>query len=321
MPGNKAVPKKRSGQIDILMVDDNKMARAAWKKILQRSGQALIVGEITPGEFLRNIKQLQPPDVIIAGYSYVEKGFINNSKITKAWGYFPKTIIICENKKQVPQAFKSNADWAVAKPFNDQDLVTWVRIVSDEAKRLCEEYYANLSSMSKNENKQERHLKLIKSILQLLFHPDLVNPEKVESLENQPRFHARLVFRNQAKKGRDPDGGLIKFDEFWEDMRQDHQGKYIPIDVYNSEIAPLAVQELGKYLTRSHGLFGIIIGRGEVSRKISSLGIALYENEEKAVLLLGDVEIQEMLEYKAGGINPACLLKDLYQDLMVKAGS
>jgi hypothetical protein len=78
---------------------------------------------------------------------------------------------------------------------------------------------------------------------------------------------------------------------------------------------------LGKYLNPLHGSFGIIIGRGLVKTNLHPLTIALFENEKKAILLLGDAELQEMLEYKAGGVNPACLLQDLYQKLIADAGN
>lgn len=312
MPKSKLQYRKHNGHISILLVDESQIARSAWRKILQRSGLAHIAGEVAPNEVLREMKKLPPSEVIIAGYSFVEKKLLRNKKFVTAWGYFPKTIIVCDDKVQVAAAYRSQANWAVAKPFNDHELVTWTRAISDEAKRLCEEYYVKLSPPDAKYS-TEFDLTLVRSILQLLFHPDLVNPEKAEAHDGIP---GRLVFRNQAKKGRVLDNGLIRFDDFWEDVRQDFQGKYIPVDFIGSEITPSAVQGLRMYMQNFLGMFGMIIGRGEVSHKIKSVATAIYKNEGRVILPLGDSDLQEMLEYKAGGINPACLLRNNFQDLI-----
>lgn len=320
MPTKKSPPKKHPDRVSILIVDENKMARSAWKKILQRSGQVEIVGELALNEIPGKLKQTEPPEVIVAGNSYAEKGFLHNAKVKEIWGYFPKTLVICDKPQQVPPAFKAHADLAVCKPFDDQELVTWVRMISDEAKRLCEEYYGQLISNSAKQKERSGYLKLILSILQLLFHPDLVNPESVDIRDTDALSNDRLVFRNQAKKGKIQGNGALNFDEFWEDMRQDHNAKYIPIDIYNSEVPSQAIRRMASYLTPSHSSFGLVIGREKDLFKLRSMQVAQLDNEEKVILLLGHSDLQEMLEYKAGGINPACLLKIQYQQLVIKAG-
>lgn len=320
MPTKKSPPNKHPDYVSVLIVDDNKMARSAWKKILQHSGQVKIVGEFALSEIPKKLEQIEPPEVIVAGNSYAEKGFLHNAKIKAIWGYYPKTLIICDKQQQVPLAFKAHADLAVYKPFDDQELVTWVRMISDEAKRLCEEYYGQLISNLKKKKERNNHLKLIQSILQLLFHPDLVNPESVDIRGVDGLSNDRLVFRNQAKKERKSETGVLKFDEFWEDMRQDHNAKYIPIDIYDSEIPKQAISKMGSYLTSSHGSFGLVIGHKKDVGNLHLLQLAQIDNENKIILLLDYADLQETLEYKAGGINPACLLKNQYQQLVIKAG-
>jgi len=58
-----------------------------------------------------------------------------------------------------------------------------------------------------------------------------------------------------------------------------------------------------------------------MKRGLHPLTVALFENEKRAILVLGEAELQEMLEYKVGGVNPACLLQDLYPKLIADAGN
>jgi DNA-binding NarL/FixJ family response regulator len=314
-----------SGKIRVLLVDDDEMARNAWKKVVSKSSQIQVIGETTLRDLERNIRNIYAPEVIVSGFPFVERGLVRSEKLIKTWGNFPKIIVICENKEQIKAGYKAHADWAAASPFSDQDLVTWIRAMSDDAKRLCSEYLAELVAIQKGSDQAQRFIKLIQGMLQLLFHPDLINPEKLDPLDSSQFFpKSRLLFRNQAKNDTVADKrkiGISTFDEFWKDARQNHESKYIAIDIYNSEITPVAIRVLGKYLTNLHGLFGIIIGRGPIKTRLYPLTVALFENEKKAILLLSDAELQEMLEYKAGGVNPACLLQDLYQKLIADAGN
>ncbi len=323
MPRNKASPQKPHGKIRVLLVDDDGMARTAWKKVLGKSSQIKVIGEATPREFIRSIRNIAEPEVIVGGFSFVERGLIRSAKLIKTWGSRPKIIVIGENKEQVKEAYKAHADWAVASPFSEQDLITWIRAMSDDAKRLCSEYLSELVAIQKDNNQEEQFIKLIQEMLQLLFHPDLINPEKMETSDlSHPIRHGRLIFRNQAKKENLAEkDGLLKFDEFWEDARQNHGAKYVTVDVYNSEVIPSAIQSLGEYLTNLHGLFGLVIGRSLLKASLYPLTVALFENEKKAILPISDSELKEMLEYKAGGVNPVCLLQDLYQQLIADTGN
>jgi hypothetical protein len=297
------------------------MARSAWKRVLNKSSQIQVIGETTPLELIRNMKEIPIPEIVVAGFPFVESGLDRAEKIQKQWGNVPKTIILCRNKEEVKAAFKAHADWAAAVPFDDQDLITWIRALSDDAKRLCSEYLSELTALPQGSGHSQDFVRLIEAMLQLLFHPDLVNPERIESMDIAKLAHqGRVVFRNQARK-ENPAGnnGKPKFDEFWEDVRQHHDAKYVTVDVYNAEIPASAVQTLGAYLTDFHGSFGIIIGRGSLRSRLYPLTVAFFENNKRVILLCSDTEIQEMLEYKAGGVNPTCLLQDLYQKLIADA--
>jgi len=257
----------------------------------------------------------------VAGFRFVESYLVRTEKIKKGRRSWPKTIIICENNEEVRAAFKARADWACTVPFEDQDLITWIRALSDDAKWLCSEYLSELTSTEVRKEQYPVFLKLVQESLQLLFHPDLVNPDKKvvwERLNTVPQ--GRLIFRNQANRENNAgDKNTTRFNEFWKDMRQYHDAKHVTADVYNSEILSSAIQNLGRYLSTLHGSIGLVIGRSFIRSKIYPLTIALFENEKKIILLLSDLEIQEMLEYKAGGVNPACLLQDLYQQLIADA--
>jgi hypothetical protein len=99
-----------------------------------------------------------------------------------------------------------------------------------------------------------------------------------------------------------------------------HKSKYVTVDIYNKKLEPGNITSLGEYLTESHGLLGLIIGRKLPSSDIDMMSIALFENERKVVLALDVLLLCEMLEYKAGGINPVCLLQGLYQKLIASTG-
>lgn len=124
-----------SGKIRVLLVDDDEMARNAWKKVVSKSSQIQVIGETTLRDLERNIRNIYAPEVIVSGFPFVERGLVRSEKLIKTWGNFPKIIVICENKEQIKAGYKAHADWAAASPFSDQDLVTWIRAMSDNASR------------------------------------------------------------------------------------------------------------------------------------------------------------------------------------------
>ena len=297
-----------SGEIGVLLVDDNALARAAWKRVLSKSKQIKVVGETNPKDILSSAKELEAPEIIVGGLSFMEAGLLKEGRIRSFWGVQPKVILLAENKEQVKSAFKQGTDWAATKPFNDQDLINWVRTLGDDAKQLCSEYIDQLSALRIEKTYSEKYRELVSSILQLLFHPDLVNPEFAERLSSAS-LAGRSVFRNQAKEH-----------EFWIDANKVYQSRYVTVDIYNTVLESEYVALLGKYLSESHGLLGLIVGRKIPFSRLNAMSVSLFENQRKAVLFLDDSHLREMLEYKAGGINPVCLLQDLYQNLIASAG-
>ena len=93
------------------------------------------------------------------------------------------------------------------------------------------------------------------------------------------------------------------------------------VDIYNKIPGPEALNELGKYLSEAHGYMGLIITRNFHFKDLHDVSIALFENEKKVILLLDDSDLQAMLEYKAGGVNPVFELEHLYQQLIADAGN
>jgi DNA-binding NarL/FixJ family response regulator len=323
MPRRKPSKRIHAGKIRVLLVDEEDLARRAWKRILQKSSQIEVMGECKPGVFFKEMQNTPEPEVVVAGFSYVSACLAQLPKFQRLWGNVPRTIIICQSKLEIKEAFKAGAEWTVAIPFDDQELVTRVRASSDDAKRLCSDYLSALHALRGDSASDETYLKLIQDILQLLFHPDLVNPERMHVPDRAGRTqHGRLVFRNQAKSGSAARSEHdSRFNEFWEEGRQGHNAKYVTVDVYNAEVTAPALQALGNYLGPLHGTLGLIVGRDPIPSRLSRLAVALFENEKKAILTLGSAEIEEMLEYKAGGVNPTCLLQDLYQRLIADAES
>lgn len=321
MPHRASVPGNRMTKSGVLLVENDSMARNAWKKILSKSNQIRVIGEIATKEIGRIKINFPAPEIILTGFSFVERGLVRSEKLRKMWGTFPKIIVLCENKAQVGEAYRAHVDWAAAAPFNDHHLVTWVRALSADAKRLCEEYLSKLLNAERNELNRNEYYDAAREILQLLYHPDLVNPENIGIPNTGPvQPPQRLLFRNQAGVEAPGSGPEEKrFDEFWIDARQSHGAKYVTADLYNTRIAPAAISTLGRYLGELHGTFGLIVGRDFDEKALYPLTVSLFENERKAILLLDDERLQESLEYKAGGVNPACRLKDFYQKLIADA--
>ena len=283
------------------------MARSAWKKVLNSSKQIQIIGETIPQDFVNFSNNSKPPEVIVAGKSFSWMGRISETDMLRSSWIRPKVIMIVDNKEQVKLAFKKGADFSALKPFDPHELITWVRSLSDDAKRLCAEYRDRFTKVQSIQSQNEIYCELVSSVLQLLFHPDLVNPENTKKPTNVS-LASRLVFRNQAREH-----------EFWIDASETHKSKYVTIDISNGAVLPDNISALGKYLTDSHGFMGLIIGRIFQPDTLHASSIALFEKEKKVVLPLNDLQLQTMLEYKAGGVNPVFELEHLYQKLIADA--
>lgn len=294
---------KPSGKIRVLLVDDSSMARDAWKMVLTKSRQIEVIGSLTTLDLIRGIKLSLPPEVIVAGQSFLDIGLLKPGVLHSLFGFRPQVLLLVQLKSQIPPAFKAGADWVASEPINDQDLINWVRGLTDYAKRLCAEYRDQLEVIKSNKTQAKDYFELVSDILQLLFHPDLVNPE-VGSYPYKLQA-SRLVFRNQNKDH-----------DFWIEAREKHFSKYVSVDIYNSQLQSDFIPKLGSYLSITHGMLGLVIARNLPSQELSGLPVALFENEQKVILLLTDIDLLDMLSYKAGGVNPVCRLQDLYQFLI-----
>ena len=296
------------GKIRVLLIHENKLARSAWKKVLDKSGHIVVVGATESLETYHYSEKTPPPEIIIASMSILSAGVLRANHLKTIFGVRPRIIILAESKDEVKIAFKEGADWATAEPFDPQDLITRIRALSGDAKRLCAEHRDNFSIIRSGDSQKRRFCDLVSSTIQLIFHPDLVNPEYI-AIPSNNSMAGRLVFRNQARDH-----------QFWIDAREIHQSKYVAVDVYNKRLKPETITSLGKYLSESHGLFGLVVGRNSGSIDLDAMSKALFENEQKIVLALDISLLCEMLEYKAGGINPVCLLQDRYQKLIALSG-
>lgn len=304
-------PKRASvtfGKIRVLLIHENELARSAWKKVLNKSGQIIVIGETKALEPYRLPEGTQPPEIIVASMLILGTGVLRTARLKVIFGIRPRIIILTENKEDMKIAFKEGADWAAVEPIDAQDLITRVRALSGDAKKLCAEYRDRFSMIKTEDRHKNMFRDLVDSTFQLIFHPDLVNPEAV-TLSSNTSLAGRLVYRNQARGH-----------EFWIDAHQMHKSKYVTVDIYDKKLEPGNITSLGKYLSESHGLLGFIVGLKSPSSDLDAMSIALFENERKVVLALDVSLLCEMLEYKAGGINPVCLLQDRYQKLIASTG-
>ncbi len=135
-----------------------------------------------------------------------------------------------------------------------------------------------------------------------------------QSRTDQEYDRRDLVLRNNAIEG------------FWAETRQHYDAEGVIVDAknYGKEINRNAVHDFSRYL-KEYGLgrFGIIAAR-EVSPQTQAstsqherVQSAIDEQKNqwrnsphKMIILLGEADLVEMLETKAGGKDPTALLRD-----------
>lgn len=140
--------------------------------------------------------------------------------------------------------------------------------------------------------------------MEFLFHPDLVNPSSVERVSRVSGTR-RLIFRNQAAEH-----------QFWIETLDTHAAKVVTVDIHDRDLKSENLNTLANFLSASHGNFGLVIGCN-FSNLLQTIPVFILNNSQKAILVITDSELEDMLAYKAGGINPVCLIEDLYQDLII----
>jgi len=132
-----------------------------------------------------------------------------------------------------------------------------------------------------------------------------------QSLSN-PRFQSRTWSSTRVRD-------VVFFNgsnhPFWQSVRTRHGSEHIVFELKNTaKVEPEHVDQLGSYLGRSLGHFGILIGRCTPAKSVLLRQVALYNNEDKAILVIWDDHTRTMLSLKAAGIDPAEIIQDLYAE-------
>jgi len=145
----------------------------------------------------------------------------------------------------------------------------------------------------------------VTKVLGLLFSSHLTHP----------REQARTV---EGRSVRD----LILFNgsthPFWASIRQEYGASHIVFEFKNTNNLSVAqVDQLASYLGKPLGDFGIFVTRTfPPSRSVIRKIVSIYHRSRKLILVLGDSDVEAMLETWAGGGEATDIIRRKYTDLV-----
>jgi hypothetical protein len=165
-----------------------------------------------------------------------------------------------------------------------------------------DEMRSRLQSMPCGRTHWSAYQKLCADILRYLFHPPLEQP--LYENPNATGVNRRdIVLPNYATSG------------FWQFLREEYQADFIVIDTKNNcgGITKPHVLQIANYLSEpGAGLFGVILTRRDEDRAAFATRREQWINHRKMVLVVGDVDLIQMMDSKAsGGSAEEVLLKKL----------
>jgi hypothetical protein len=146
--------------------------------------------------------------------------------------------------------------------------------------------------------------RLCSEILQYLFCPPLELP--LYEVSNAAKNNRRdIILPNYATEG------------FWSFLHRAYQAEYIVVDAknYRSEIKKTQVLQMANYLSEAGtGLLGIIITRKDEDRGALTTRREQWLIYRKMLVVMGDNDVQQMIENKRNGSAPEELLRQKIQD-------
>jgi len=300
------VKKKLPANIDtikVALVDDVPLAIEGWKRSLKNEVDIEIALETTPNKLSEIRKYPLPVEIILVGAWWLAtKAGREWLRTLKGLNYRPKVIAIATTEIEIRNAQKAGVDEAALSPIKRGDLVSLVRGLSRDDKRVSEFYANRLLEIRQAKGNNTSYEDLIYSILQLLFDSDLINPKYVD----RDIGVRDLIFLNLGKH------------RFWMEIKTRYGVDYLIFFLgnKNANFVSSELDELGKYLDGPFGRFGILFTRNDAGKNACNLQLAIYKNYQKIILIMNEVHLREMLALKAARMDPLEVLQDLYEEII-----
>lgn len=146
---------------------------------------------------------------------------------------------------------------------------------------------------------------LVQNILEFLFCPPLNSPIP-QSNDKNKKNRRDFILSNYSNKR-----------DIWEFLRNRYDADYVVVDAKNSakSISKNDVLQIANYLKqKGTGLFGIIIARKGTSSASENALRDMWIHDQKMIIVLNDVDIEQMILDKKNGEDPAKLILKKIED-------
>ena len=147
--------------------------------------------------------------------------------------------------------------------------------------------------------------KLVGNILEFLFCPPLNSPIP-QSDDKSKKNRRDFILANYSKEN-----------DAWEFLRDRYCADYVVVDAKNSKkcISKDDVLQIANYLKKEGtGLFGLIIARKGMNASSENALREMWIYQQKMIVVLNDVDIEQMILDKKNGDDPAKLILKKIED-------
>ncbi|MBE6749177.1 MAG: HNH endonuclease [Ruminococcaceae bacterium] len=166
--------------------------------------------------------------------------------------------------------------------------------IDEHQKLIC-----NLKNCASGWDNWVNYQKLVGSILEFLFCPPLNSPI-AQSDDKSKKNRRDFILENYSKEN-----------DIWEFLRDRYSADYVVVDAKNSmkSISKDDVLQIANYLKKEGtGLFGLIIARKGTNAASENALREMWIYQQKMIVVLNDVDIEQMILDKKNGDDPAKLI-------------
>lgn len=200
--------------------------------------------------------------------------------------------------------------------LRDHGILLWDRDtlnhgIPDIALPICaapdkyDELIMRLSQCPPGSEYWQVYQKLAGDILSALFCPPLNQPK--EQNADSCRLNIRdYILPNYARKGP------------WKFLFERYKAEFIPVDAKNSSepVGKDEILQIANYLSiKGLGMFGIILSRFGPNQTAKSHILSKWQNEDKMIVILDDLDIKQMLLNRQEDKDPCWLIIEKIEEL------
>lgn len=266
---------------DILVINNKKI-------LLVPKGRVSFYGIYTArryyGDFVLNYyrnKHLQMNDILVKKRKSGEK-IVTKKDLEKQYPYSKDFLIeFTKRHPEIFEDFKSKTK-KITKPLDNEFLETI------NLNMLIDKIIEKLEKLNTGDKDANDYHKLIFGILELMFYPDLINPE-IEREINEDRKRIDITFMNGAKIG---------FFHNLHSITKTHcQYIFIECKNYSSDSISPKLDQLSGRFSPSKGMFGFIVCR-EIKNRVLFLKRChdAYIGGKGLIIPLTDRDLKTILE-------------------------